>query len=267
MEIRGILHCHSTYSYDAKLSLRELRELFIVNGLHFVCMTEHTDELTRERAAAFVAECDALSDETFRFIPGFEVPYGKGTHILMIGMREFLGSYAPDINALRVWTRHTPFVVLAHPVRNRFSVDDGLLSVLHGLEVWNQQYEGKRVPRTRSLRLFDILRAKKQSLVATGGVDFHRSEHFGGPFVTLNVDSLIEREILERLKSGVYTISSDRARFFGLLQNTDELIRAHRMESLLSVIVITLGKYVNKMLIALGLSFPRRLKELVRRRL
>ena len=81
MEVKGILHCHSTYSYDAKLSLPELKKLLQKKGLSFACMTEHTDELTKERAVAFVEECRSLSDGSFIFIPGFEVPY-KHAHIL-----------------------------------------------------------------------------------------------------------------------------------------------------------------------------------------
>lgn len=265
MEVVGILHCHSNYSYDAKLSLRELKELFQKNGVQFVCMTEHADELMKDRAAAFVRECDALSDDSFRFIPGFEVPYGKGTHVLMIGMREFFGSYAPDSDALRVWTRRAPFVVLAHPVRNRFKVDDGLLAQLHGIEVWNQQYEGKRVPRVRSLKLFARLKKKRETLVAMGGIDFHRTEHMGAPLTHLDVETLTEDAILEKLKIGAYTVTGTGALVYGACPNTAELIARHRFESHLSVTVIVLGKWVNKILKLLGLSLPTSLKQRVRR--
>lgn len=266
MQVTGIIHCHSTYSYDAKMSLRELRELFVQNGIQFVCMTEHADELTKERAAAFVGECESLSDATFRFIPGFEVPYRRA-HILMIGMRDFFGSYAPDLDALRVWTRHVPFVVLAHPVRNRFVVEDGLLDQIDALEVWNQQYEGKRVPRVRSLKLYDRLKRKKETLVAIGGIDFHRKEHFSAPLVHLDVESLDEETIIEKLKVGAFTVTSDRALMYGSLPNARELIAKHRFESHLSVTIIVLGKLVNKVLATFGLKLPKSLKERIRKRL
>lgn len=262
----GILHCHSTYSYDAKLSLQELRELFVAHGVNFVCMTEHADELTKERAAAFVRECAALSDDTFRFIPGFEVPCRRA-HVLMIGMRDFFGSYAPDLDALRVWTRRAPFVVLAHPVRNGFKVEDGFLEQLHGLEVWNQQYEGKRVPRIRSLKLFSTLKKKKPSIVATGGIDFHRTEHFSAPLVHLDVAECTEAAIVEKLKAGAFSFGSEQATVYGTLPNVRELIAKHRVESHLSVMIIVLGKFVNKVLKTLGLSLPKSLKERVRKRI
>ena len=267
MEVVGMLHCHSTHSYDAKLSLRELKELFQKHGVQFVCMTEHADDLTKERTAAFVRECDALSDDTFRFIPGFEVPYRKETHVLMIGMREFFGSYAPDSDALRVWTRRAPFVVLAHPVRNRFKVDEGLLGQLHGLEVWNQQYDGKRVPRVRSLKLFQRLKKKRRELVATGGIDFHRSEHMGAPLTHLDVDALTEDAILEKLKLGAFTIVGTHALMYGSCPNSAELITKHRCESHFSVSIIALGKTVNWILAIVGISLPKSLKERIRKKL
>lgn len=89
-------------------------------------------------------------------------------------------------------------MVLAHPVRNQFEISEHLLGEINGLEVWNQQYEGKRAPRTRSLTLFETLRKQKPTLVATGGIDFHRASHFGAPFITINIPTLTEAHILEK---------------------------------------------------------------------
>lgn len=266
MEIKGILHCHSTHSYDAKLSLPELKALLQQNGVRVACMTEHTDELTKDRAQAFIQECEKLSDDTFMFIPGFEVPY-KRTHILLVGMREFFGSYAPELSALKLWTRKASFVVLAHPVRNAFMVEDGLLEQIDALEVWNQQYDGKRVPRTRSLRLLEKLRIKKETLLATGGVDFHRKEHFGAPIVTLSVDTFTESAIIEKLKMGAYVISSPHATFFGTLPNISEIIQKHWFDSRISVSIVFVGKWVNRTLRMFGISFPKSFKQLVRKRI
>jgi predicted metal-dependent phosphoesterase TrpH len=271
-EVKGIIHCHSTYSYDAKLSLCELKELCQKNGISFVCMTEHTDELTSARAEEFIKECEALSDSSFLFIPGFEVPYKihgahDHAHILMIGTRTYHEQYAPTIEVLKHWTEDASFVILAHPVRNQFLVDDGLLSEIDALEVWNQQYEGKRVPRTRSLKLFEQLRKLKPELRATGGVDFHRKEHMGAPLVSLTLDSLSEASIIEKLKEGAYTFSSEQAMVYGTLPNVEELVKKHRFESFVSVSIIVLGKCVNKTLATFGLKLPKSLKEAIRKRL
>lgn len=266
MNVKAILHTHSTYSYDAKLSLSELKALLQQNGVNVACMTEHTDELTLDRAHAFVEECEALSDESFLFIPGFEVPY-KHAHVLMIGMREFFGNYAPTIEALTEWTQKASFVVLAHPVRNHFEVDDGLLREIDALEVWNQQYDGKRVPRSHSLSLLSELRERKPTLLATGGVDLHRKEHQGAPLITFSVERLTESAVLEKLITGAYTVSSAQTSFFGTLPDITALTRAHRTESFISVSVIVMGKFVNRMLAGVGISLPKGLKQVIRRRI
>jgi hypothetical protein len=183
----------------------------------------------------------------------------------MVGLREFFGNYAPDIEVLKKWTEKASFVVLAHPVRNQFLVDDGLLKEIDALEVWNQQYEGKRVPRTRSLSLLHELREKKPKLLATGGVDFHRTEHFGTPFIDLAVPTLIETNIIEKLKSGAFTVSSARASFYGTIPNIEESIKKYRYDSAVSVFVIVLGKFVNKALAQFGVSLPRSLKQRIRK--
>ncbi len=273
IEIRGILHCHSTYSYDGKMTLRELRDLCIKRGVQFICMTEHTDDMTADEARVFIRECDALSDTTFKFIPGFEVPYqvdeatGNHAHVLMIGCREFFKPYAPDHATLHEWSEHAAFVVLAHPVRNDFIVDPGLLHDIDALEVWNQQYEGKRVPRTRSLALLEDLRKEKQNLIATGGVDFHRIEHFGSPLVNLSPDTFTEGGIIEELKKGAFTVHSARTEFYGSLPNVATYMEQNRLESTLSVAIIDLGKWVNKTLAERNLRLPKWLRQVIRKRL
>lgn len=270
MEIKGIIHGHSAYSYDARLSMLELKELALRYGWDFVCMTEHTDEMTPESAQSFVHDCAQYSDESFLFIPGFEVPYAvagsrEHAHILMIGIRHFYNAYAPDINALKAWTQHAPFVVLAHPVRNQFIVDPALLDEIDAIEVWNQQYEGKKVPRTRSLALYTMLRSEKPTLVATGGVDLHRIEHAGPPYIRMHVSEFTENCIIEKLQCGDFVVSSPNANFSGLPQNIKKLMHAYRLQSACSIMIIFLGKWVNATLARLGLTMPRRFKEIVRR--
>ena len=279
MELTGILHAHSKYSYDAKLTLSEIRDICLKNNVQFVCMTEHVDELIEDEARDFVDECARFSDQEFLFIPGFEVPYKVNTgdrgdalgnnhaHILMIGKRSFHGNYAPNIETLAKWAEGAGFVILAHPVRNQFLVDDGLLGLIDALEVWNQQYEGKRVPRTRSLELLEELRSRKHGLLAIGGVDFHRTEHFGTPLITLSVGTFSELAILEKLNIGAYTVSSPQATFFGTIPNIAELQKKYRLQSALSVVVIVFGKFVNKRLAQFDIKLPKWMKEIVRKKI
>ena len=257
----GALHLHSTHSYDGKLTLSELKALFQKNGLSFACMTEHSDTLTPETAAAFVTECRELSDDSFVFVPGFEVPY-KNAHVLHVGATQFIAAVA-DGSTLKEWRSVSPLVVLAHPVRNQFVVDEILAECLDGVEVWNQHYDGKRAPRPRSLELLRSLRQKKD-LIATGGIDLHRAEHFGSPLVQLELPELSEASIITALKAGHFTFGNTQYTLGA--KGAVALPLALRLKSALSIIVIIVGKSVNAALAAGGLSLPKSLKRVIRGR-
>ena len=258
---RGILHIHSTHSYDGKLSLPELKAFLQERDITFACMSEHTDEMTATGAAAFVAECRALSDESFVFVPGFEVPYRRA-HILQFGSTNFLAQTA-DEACLTAWSKEAPFTVLAHPIRNNFVVDQTMAACLDGVEIWNQQYEGKQLPRTRSATLLRSLRKTNSKLLATGGIDFHRPEHFGSPVTEIEMDTLSETNILQALTAGRYAFGTDTLQIEATGDWRPTLLE--RLQSTLSISVIDLGKFVNKLLFSLGLSLPKSLKQKVRR--
>jgi predicted metal-dependent phosphoesterase TrpH len=264
MEIKGIIHVHSTYSYDGKLSLSELRELLLEKGMSFCFVTEHTDFLTTEQAQLFVQECKALSGSQFVFIPGFEVPY-KNAHVLLLGTEVFLSQHA-DAQILAQWASRASLTVLAHPVRNRFVVDEALLSALSGIEIWNQQYEGKKVPRPRSVELLRSLQEKKPGLLATGGIDLHRVEHFGSPVYTVEVEHLTAEAVTEALKNGSYIFGNKKVAVSsaGLWRNKGSV--AHNAMSFYSVSIIAAGKTVNKVLARYGLAMPKGLKSFIRSR-
>ena len=181
MKIKGVIHVHSKYSYDGKESLASLRNFLLSQGVQFCCLTEHTDKMTLDQARLFVQECKALSGSQFLFIPGFEVPYKvnaegregalgykvnaegregalgcENAHILLVGCEVFLAQFA-NAEVLTTWSSKSALTILAHPVRNRFKVDATIESVIDGIEIWNQQYEGKYVPRVRSCQLLSRL--------------------------------------------------------------------------------------------------------------
>ncbi len=262
MIYRGVIHVHSTHSYDGKVSLTELKAMLQSCGVSFACMTEHADKLTKEAATAFVAECQQLSDASFVFVPGFEVPY-KDAHVLHIGATTFVASVAHNAETLAAWRREAPLVVLAHPVRNRFVVDEVLLRQLDGIEVWNQQYDGKRLPRTKSVALLTSLRRQKE-LIATGGIDLHRREHLGSPYTTLELPVLTTAAIVAALKAGQGRFGYEEFWFDAI---TPWVPTWHaRLQSVYACSVIVLGKGVNAVLAKLGLRLPKGLVRMIRAR-
>ena len=71
--LRGIVHAHSTRSFDGSCDYAALRELFVAGGLDFVCMTEHIEYLDQGDVDAILADCEAHSDARFVFVPGIEM--------------------------------------------------------------------------------------------------------------------------------------------------------------------------------------------------
>lgn len=264
MEIKGIVHVHSTYSYDGKESLASLKEFLQREGITFCCLTEHTDFLTVEKAQMFIQECKALSGSQFVFIPGFEVPY-KDAHILLIGTEAFLGEKADD-HMLTHWSERAALTILAHPVRNRFTLDHTMEAVIDGVEIWNQQYDGKLAPRVRSTQLLRTLQEKNENLFATGGADFHRREHFGAPLYTVEVDRITTDAILSALQNGRYVFGTDRIAVSptGLWKGKGSVV--HNLLSFVSISIINVGKSVNAFLALFGLRLPKRLKQVIRAR-
>lgn len=203
MKVHGAFHVHSHYSYDAKLSLRELRELFVSRGLRFVLMTEHTDDLSHERAQAFFRECSALSDEDFLFIPGYEVTFPKA-HIIIAGLAACPDPQMEPLSLVKEARDNGAFTVFAHPHRSRYKAPEYTHDLLQGVEVWNFQYDGKRFPRTCALEY--LHEDFGDSALAVAGMDFHRAEHIDGPHLEVEVDSLTQEDIMHALHGGRFTL-------------------------------------------------------------
>lgn len=261
MKYSGILHVHSRYSYDGKLTLSEIKSLCLDRGVHFVCMTEHTDELTASEANAYVEECRSLSDKDFVFVPGFEVPY-QNTHVLQFGSTQFLSQFA-DVEILKKWSEEAALTVLAHPVRNNFIIDEELASVLDGVEIWNQQYDGKHVPRTRAVKMYLDVRKSRPKLLSTSGVDFHRLEHFGSPYTFIDISELTELAIIRALQKGDFSFGKKHMSIAAGSSWTPNMTQ--RVQSLALCFVIQAGKSVNKIMALTGIGLPKFLRRWIRK--
>lgn len=202
MILRGVAHIHSRYSYDGKLSLVDLRDFLAKEGASFALMTEHTDQITREAAEEFIQVCRQQSTEQFRIIPGFEVPY-LGTHILVIGASHYHEGDAREI--LSRWQSEGALLVVAHPHRNGYSLDEFLRTHADGIEVWNSQYDGIHAPRYRALKLFQSVR-RTRTIAAYGSLDLHRGAHRYGPQISLEAHGHEETDIIQALRAGAFSI-------------------------------------------------------------
>lgn len=264
MRHHGVLHLHSSYSYDAKCTLQDLKEILQDAGASFALMTEHTDEMTAERARAFVAECAALSDQSFIFVPGFEISH-HDTHVLAPGCETFISQHATPAE-FALWRKAAPLMILAHPHRNGYETR-APAGYLDGIEIWNAQYDGKVVPRNGARRLFVREKSKRADLRAFAGWDFHRSAHSGGPMLAVEIDALTAHHVLKALRDGAFTLRSGLVEVGsdGVLRSGDE--RFVGLLSFVYVHIIRTAKAINRVLSWFGLKLPARLVARVRSRL
>lgn len=189
--LSGVTHVHSTYSFDGKLKLSEVAQLFRSRGVDFVLMSEHIEELHPQRIREFVRECRQLSDEAFKMIPGIEM---DEFHILLFGVDE--PDDIEDHRRLREYfLQRGSVMVLSHPIKIGGHIAADVRSRLAGVEVWNSRHDGKGYPRMSNIELLRDLRKDGQRLAAICGLDFH-SRHD-------EVDIRLQIEAADRSVEGI----------------------------------------------------------------
>ena len=195
---RGITHAHSTYSFDGTMSLQEIRTLCLKAGYTFALMTEHVEGMSNDGFAAFLLECQQLSDEDFLFVPGLEF---HAECVSTNGIRELMDMSCGRKRVLEECLKQDTFNVLVHPrllaERRRRALPDAL----HAVEVWNAKYDGARYPSPQSLALFREL-ARERGCSAVVGIDLHHSAQLVSLYVSVDLERLAVDPLLEVLRSG-----------------------------------------------------------------
>jgi DNA polymerase (family 10) len=74
-DLRGDLHCHSTWSSDGKNTIEEMARTAIERGYSYLALTDHSHYLRQGRLDAQTREIDALNERLapFRIAKGIEV--------------------------------------------------------------------------------------------------------------------------------------------------------------------------------------------------
>jgi DNA polymerase (family 10) len=73
-DLRGEMHCHSTWSADGKASIEEMARASAARGYEFLCLTDHSHYLREGRIEAQWAEIEAVNEKlgSFRVLRGVE---------------------------------------------------------------------------------------------------------------------------------------------------------------------------------------------------
>lgn len=201
MDITGIFHIHSAYSYDSEFLLSRIKEILILGGYRFGIICDHQKDFDDQRYRALREECSGLSDSTFCLISGLEFEFGS-VHILGVGMSSYfdpedIGSCLDGIglrSGLSVW---------AHPSSKDLKSMSPHIHELNGVEVWSARYGSKYAP---SVSLCSLVK-RYGNLFAYVGLDAHREDQAQDLYLKMEVENIEEGAILAELEVGRYSLN------------------------------------------------------------
>ena len=261
--IKGVLHVHSTYS-DGEFSLRELKQLFLSEGCRFICMSDHANAMDEAKLAAYVAECQELSDSAVQLIPGLEFDCDRRLHLLGYGVTALCEATNPQ-DVIRHVRQEGGVAVIAHPRDPEFGWVESFEVTPDGIEVWNSKYDGKRAPRARTFRLLYRMQERAPRLRAFYGQDLHWRTQFHGLFTEIEAESVARDTVLSALLAGAYRGRKEQT----LLPSSghvaesmlEEFDHANRRSQRLRA---AMGA-INRFRVRLGVGMPPALKAVLRR--
>ncbi len=212
--LRGIIHVHSTFSYDGKHSLEEIAAMARKRGYDFVGITEHSDTLDDDKMTAMVEECKRVSSPKCLIIPGVEFTCENNLHLVSVGVERYTDLKRPG-EVARFVQEQGGVAVVAHPVRYRYKIPAEMLPHIDGIEIWNAGYDGRFIPNDRSIRLLADLRHNHPSLLALAGQDLHRIQDHRHVTLTLQCADFTRQGVVQALKAGDFFMENPYFRLDG----------------------------------------------------
>jgi hypothetical protein len=260
---RGALHVHSTYS-DGEFSLSELRGVLLQDGCAFACVADHAEWFTEARLQEYLAECEALSDARFTFVPGLEYECENRLHVLGYGSTALLHSTSPTDVIARL-NASGCISVIAHPKGELFSWIESFEHLPRGLEVWNSKYDGRYAPRPETFALLHRLRVSQPEMKAFYGQDLHWRHQYRGLHVELDSATLAPADVLGALAAGAFTGCKEDLRLPSSGDVTAAALshfgRAHRRSDRMRWLLKSTKGFADR----LGVSVPAGVKSQLRR--
>ena len=208
--ILGAIHIHSNYSSDGKNSLIELKRFFMDENIHFICLSDHIEDLESARYKRLIEECRIHSDDKFIIFPGVEI---EGKCLLIIGidnLEDFEKFKNNDFTNQKKY-----FTVLAHPHklsrRKLGELTRGNNKIFpEAIEVLNIKYDGRHLSSPAGIREF--LRNKNR-IKPIFGLDLHEIKDFVGMLVSIKDPEFSYKGIISALKNGNYQIVAEGKEF------------------------------------------------------
>jgi predicted metal-dependent phosphoesterase TrpH len=261
--MKGAIHIHSTYS-DGEFTLAELRDVYSSLGCRFVCMTDHAEAFDAVSLAHYQAECEALSDERFRFIAGLEFNCDRRMHVLGFGVTSLVDTTDPQA-VIRHIKSEGGLAVIAHPMDSAFEWIETFNELPDGIETWNSKYDGRYAPRPQTFALLNRLQRREPRMRAFYGQDLHWKRQHRGLLNDLQIASVARDEVLNAFARGNYVAMKGELALPASGRLTSELVARFSAVNARYARRRQLIKRTKKLIDRVGLRVPAPLKAQLRR--
>ena len=200
---RGLIHIHTTYSYDGTLSLPDFADLVKNRGYDFIFLTEHAEDYDDKKMQVFVNACTDATHEDFLVIPGLEFNINNEIHILGIGIENFIDEHDPE-ELIRKIHENNGLAILAHTAEYKKKIPYTKLHEIDFIEIWNPRYGERIAPSIKSIKILHEFRKMKKIYCASGGLDMHKREDIKNLYQVVFSSRLNQKEIKDSLKQGEF---------------------------------------------------------------
>lgn len=190
------LHCHTTDSADAPMTVKKLIKTAKERGIDGVAITNHNKVyLGKENI------------DGVEIIPGSEISVNNGDHLLAYFVNKKIEERLGFLKSVEEVHKQGGFAVWAHPTRENGVFNKGfeeVFSVLDGLEINGMD------SKEENQLVFDA--SKEYNLLKTAGSDAHTEGQLG--VAVLKVKEKINKEnFLEVIKNGEVIVREEFSNF------------------------------------------------------
>jgi hypothetical protein len=203
---RGLLHIHTTYSYDGTLSLSDFADLIKKLGYDFIFLTEHAEDYDAKKMQTFVDECNKETNEDFLVVPGLEFNI-NGIHVLGIGIEKYIHESGLE-ELIRKIHENNGLAVLAHTIDYKNGIPYGKLRDVDFIEIWNPRYGERISPSIKSIKILHEFRKMKKAYYASGGLDIHKRDDIKSLYQVVFSSRLNQQDIMISLKNGKFSTTN-----------------------------------------------------------
>lgn len=198
---------HTSLSHDGKLSLAQLKSFLQGRGYQFICVTDHSPDVSPEQWEMFKQECRGLTDSDFIIVPSIEYTCTDRIDIMGIGLETITNEIDPGIVIEHIH-KDNGLAILCHPTKLDYTFERDWVQHLDGVELWNVGYDGKFLPQRKSIQVFRRLRRWKQDMLGFFGIDLHGTPGFYDVSICIAKEDFHPDRIVPAMKAGRYICSS-----------------------------------------------------------